>query len=431
MTRHLIEADLTWTGRRFEAGIHLIVEEGRITTVGRELGAPDLRLRRRALLPGFVNTHSHAFQRGLRGEGETFPEAAGSFWTWRQAMYGLVEDLDPTRLFDLSRNAFLEMRRSGTTTVGEFHYLHHQNPENLDFALDEAVLAAAREAGVRLVLLQTFYRTGGFGRPLEGAQRRFATPDLDGYWRQLDHLGANLGPNQSIGVVAHSLRAAAPEEIRALVAGARERGLPFHLHLEEQVLEVEDCIAALGKRPAEVLLDCLDGDLHGITAVHCSCTPAELLERLVAAGLTICLCPLTEANLGDGIPALADAPSVWEHLAIGSDSNLRIDPLEDLRWLDYGQRLATRARGVLRRSDGEVASLLLAAATAGGARSLGVHTGRIAPGYHADLVTIDLDCPELLGARPERLAEALIYGAGSSALRATAVGGAWHDLASR
>ncbi len=425
--RQLLEAELTWTGRRFETGVQIAVEADRIVAVGRELGTPQLRFERRALLPGFVDTHSHAFQRGLRGEGETFPEAAGSFWTWRQAMYALVEDLDPERVFDLSKQAFAEMRTAGFTTVGEFHYVHHRDPATLDFSLDDAILAAAREAEIRLVLLQTFYRRGGFRKELEGAQRRFATPDLDGYWRQFDRLAERLGPRQTMGVVGHSFRAAEPDELRELAAGARRRQLPLHLHLEEQVLEVEDCLAALGKRPAQVLWDTLDGDLQGVTAVHCTSTPAEWLERLTSAGMTICSCPLTEGNLGDGIPALVDAPSAWERLAIGTDSNLRIDPLEELRWLDYGQRLTTRSRGALRRPDGEVASLLLAAATTGGARALGIAGGRIAPGCVADFVAVDLDRPSLSGVRPERLGEALIYGAGSAAICATAVGGVWRE----
>jgi formimidoylglutamate deiminase len=425
--RQILEAELTWTGRRFESGVQIAIEEGRIAAVGRELGTTHQRLDRRALLPGFVNSHSHAFQRGLRGEGETFPEAAGSFWTWRQAMYALVQDLDPEKAFKLSKQAFTEMRSAGFTTVGEFHYIHHRRPEDLDFSLDDAILAAAREAEIRLVLLQTFYRRGGFRKELEGAQRRFATPDLDGYWKQFEALAARLGPLQTMGVVAHSLRAAEPEEIRLLARRARELHLPLHLHLEEQVLEVEDCVAAHGKRPAEVLYDTLEGDLSGVTAVHCTSTPAEWLERLTTAGMTICSCPLTEGNLGDGIPALVDAPSAWERLAIGTDSNLRIDPLEELRWLDYGQRLTTRSRGALRRPDGEVASLLLAAATSGGARALGLAGGRIAPGCVADFIAVDLDRPSLSGVRPERLGEALIYGAGSAAICATAVGGVWRE----
>ena len=190
MKEQILEADLTFTGQRFEAGIQLEVKGDRIVRVGRGLCQnPTLRLQQRALLPGFVNGHSHAFQRYLRGRGETFPQGAGSFWTWREAMYQLVESLDADRLFDISQHAFREMLRAGMTTVGEFHYVHHLSPgaESQDFAGDAVVVAAAREAGIRLVLLQTFYKTGAIGQPLQGGQRRFATPDLDAYWRQLDH----------------------------------------------------------------------------------------------------------------------------------------------------------------------------------------------------------------------------------------------------
>lgn len=429
MTRSTLEADLVWTGRRFEAGVQVAIEDGQIVAVGRELGRADQVLTRRALLPGFIDTHSHAFQRGLRGLGETFPAAAGSFWTWRQAMYALVERLDPDNVHDLSLAAFREMRRAGITSVGEFHYIHHADPDALDFRLDDAVLAAAVDAGIRIVLLETFYQHGGFGQPLAGGQRRFATPDLAAFLHHCDNLATRLPSLGTLGIVAHSLRAADPADIRAIAKVSRERHLPFHIHLEEQVREVDECLAYHGRRPAELLLEALDGDGSGVTAIHCSCTPPEWLERLVDAGVTICLCPLTEGNLGDGIPVLAEVPAAWSRLALGSDSNLRLDMFEEMRWLDYGQRLAARARGLLRREDGDAVSLLVAAATQGGARALGLPAGRIAPGHHADFVAIDLDRPELAGVRPDHLAEALVYGASAETIAATAVAGVWSPRA--
>ena len=199
-------------------------------------------------------------------------------------MYGLVDSLDPESFRALSLRAFLEMRRAGITTVGEFHYLHHASAEAADFRLDEALLDAAAEAGIRLVLLQAYYAAGGPGRPVEGAQRRFRSPSLDAYWRQMDRLAGLLDPElQSLGVVAHSLRAATPDETAALHAEAARRDLPFHLHLEEQVREIEECLEAYGARPMELLLDRIEVTPR-VTAVHCTHTAPEDMARFLRAG---------------------------------------------------------------------------------------------------------------------------------------------------
>ena len=239
MTDIVIEPDLTWTGEAFTPRVQIAVSgDGRIEAVGDLRRAPTHRLNRTALLPGFVNAHSHAFQRGLRGHGERFPAGTGSFWTWRQAMYGLVVSLDRPVLRALSVQAFREMRDAGITTVGEFHYVHHEREE--DFAFDEVVLEAAAEVGIRLVFLECFYATGAVGQPLQGAQRRFATPSLDDFFGRLDRLSLALDPaTQSLGAVAHSIRAATPAQIRAVYDEAVRRGLPFHVHVEEQRREIE------------------------------------------------------------------------------------------------------------------------------------------------------------------------------------------------
>ena len=451
---HVLEADLTWTGRRFEAGVRVTVgEDGRIADVTRggadvtagDEPAPVRRLPGRALLPGFVNAHSHAFQRGLRGRGETFPAEAGDFWSWRQEMYGLVSRLDRDTLFDLNLAAFREMRAAGITTVGEFHYLHHADPAERDFAFDEVVLAAAAEAPIRIALLEVFYAHGGIGEggrpePLAGGQLRFATPDEDAYWRQMDRLGSvvEANPLQSLGAVAHSIRAATPDQVARLHAEARRRGLPFHMHVEEQVREIETCTAAYGAPPMALLLDRLElgsGGAGRFTAVHCTHTEPDHLRRFLAAGGHPCVCPLTEANLGDGIPPLA---ALWQdgggdagRLCLGSDSNARISMLEVARWLEYGQRLAAQRRGVLRagrgHGEGEVAPGLLATATTGGASSLGIDAGRIEAGAWADFVTADLGHPRLAGSDADTLAAALIFGGGDSVLAESCLAGDWSD----
>jgi formiminoglutamate deiminase len=432
----VIEADWTWTGGRFAPGVQVRVgEDGRIAETGPLGLSPDMRLERRALLPGMVTAHSHAFQRGLRGRGETFPEGSGSFWTWRQAMYDLVEDLDPDAFEGLCRRAFREMRAAGITCVGEFHYLHHRWTADGggDYALDERVLRAAAAAGIRIALLQVYYRTGGIDQPLEGAQLRFGTPSPAVYWEQMARLREAVERTdprrQSLGASVHSIRAAGPEELAAVYDEARRRDLPFHIHVEEQRREIEEALAFYGKHPMTVLLDAL-GTATDVTAVHCTHTSAEDMERFLAGGGTVCLCPLTEANLGDGIAAL---PRIHQlggaagALCLGSDSNARISMLEEMRWLEYAQRLATESRGVLRDGEGSVGRVLFRAATEGGAQALGIDAGRIEPGCWADLFTLDLDAPTLAGWTPETLLDALVFGAGEEAIDATCVAGEWGE----
>ena len=422
----IIEADLTWTGSRFESGIRIALGgDGRIAEVGSLGKNPDQRLTGRALLPGMVIAHSHAFQRGLRGRGETFPAGAGNFWTWREAMYGLVGRLDTDELRALSLQCFREMRAAGVTTVGEFHYVHHRDPDALDFAFDEVVLAAAAEAGIRVAFIQSYYRTGAVGQPLEGPQRRFGTPSPEVYWQQMDRLAARLDPRrESLAASVHSLRAGGPDDLKAIYDEARRRGLPFHIHVEEQQREIDEVFAYYGQRPMALLLEAL-GTATDLTAVHCTHTNEEEMDRFLSAGGTVCLCPLTEGSLGDGIAKVPRVPPRRRAFCLGSDSNARISPIEEMRWLEYVQRLATQSRGVLRDRQGDVVRVLLEAATAGGAKALGVEAGRVEPGLWADFAAIDLDSPLLAGWTPETLLESMIFGAAEEVVAATCVGGEW------
>jgi formimidoylglutamate deiminase len=425
MSSTVIQADLTWTGGGFTPGLQVAVDSsGRIEAVGALERAPTHRLDRAALLPGFVDAHSHAFQRGLRGHGERFPAGAGSFWTWRQAMYGLVGSLDRSILRALCVQAFREMRDAGITSVGEFHYVHHEREE--DYAFDEVVLQAAADVGIRIVLLQCFYATGAIGRPLEGAQRRFATPSTDEFFRRLDVLAGRLdSATQSLGCVAHSIRAATPAQIRAVYDESVRRELPFHIHVEEQRKEIEECRHAYGRAPMAVILDALGrGDF---TAIHCTHTADRDMEAFLAAGGRVCLCPLTEGNLGDGIPELSLPHATGGRFCLGSDSNARLAMLEDMRWLEYGQRLKGEMRGALADGDGSVAQSLLDAATIGGGRALALEVGRIAPGAWGDFAVVNLDSPSLLGVAPARLLDALIFGAGNEVIAGTFVGGRWRE----
>ncbi len=443
--RRAVAADLTWVDGAFQPALAVWIDgEGRVDRVSpaseaaAAAAAPGgsapplelLRLERKALLPGFVNAHSHAFQRALRGQGERFPVGAqpgggaGTFWTWREAMYALVESLTPERLFDVTLQAYREMRRAGITCVGEFHYLHH-SASGGDFEGDDAVLAAAAEAGIRLVLLQTYYKTGGIGGPLQGAQRRFETTSLAEYWDQLEHLAGRVdGRTQTLGVVGHSIRAVPLQELRGLLAESRRQQLPFHIHVEEQQQEIAESRAFYGKRPLELLLE-QPGGLDGVTAVHCTHSRPDQLRRFVQLGGRICVCPTTEGNLGDGIPPLAAVAESHRRLSLGSDSNARISMLEEMRWLEYGQRLKSETRGVLADETGAVAPLLLAAGTSGGAAALRVPAGRIAPGAWADFVAVDLDSPLLAPGLQQGPLEAMLLGGTESLVAGSCVGGAW------
>ena len=428
MAQQIIEADLAWIGSpgRFESGIRIVIEpDGVISDVGPHISAtPTLRLRDRALLPGFVNVHSHAFQRGLRGHGELFPEGKGSFWTWREAMYQLVQTMNEDKLHRLSVQAFREMLAAGVTTVGEFHYLHHDSSLK-GYAYDEIMLRAAAEAGIRIALIQTYYNTGGIEEPLAGGQFHFRTQSPVEYWTQFDRLAAKLnGDRQTLAAAAHSIRAASIADIASLHEESIRRRLPFHMHVEEQPQEVHDCVQHYGKPPMAVLNEHLQINPM-FTAVHCTHTAAADMDDFLNAGGNVCINPLTEGNLGDGIPNLATIHKRNGHVALGSDSNLRLCWTEEMRWLEYGQRLSTQQRGLYVDDQGSVARKLLESATINGARCLGVKTGKIQAKNQADFAVIDLTAPALAGWTADTLLDALIFGTGNEAIAAVCVGGRW------
>lgn len=426
MQEQILAADLTWDGHAFRPNLQVLVRGDRIAGVGFFSHEPTMRLEGRALLPGFVDAHSHAFQRGLRGHGEQFPAGAGSFWTWRQAMYDLVSSLDRERLYRWSSQTFKEMLAAGITTVGEFHYVHHLS-EGEDFAGDEVVLQAARDVGIRVVLLLTFYRTGGVGEPLRGGQRRFSTQSLPQYWRQLEQLARHLAPStQSLGVVGHSLRAVTLDDLVELAAGARDRQLPFHIHVEEQRQEISACVEAYGAWPMELVLDKVRPDAS-VTAIHCTHSRATDLEAYLATGANICLCPLTEGNLGDGIfrfPHLRQAAN-QDQICLGGDSNARISMLEQMRLLEFVQRVSREERGVVCDPVGGNGRQLLQVATRGGARALGLPVGAIEKGYFADFVTLNLRHPSLDGIPHNTFEDGLVFGAADGTLAEVCVGGQW------
>jgi formimidoylglutamate deiminase len=434
----IFEPDLVYLDHRFVRGARIeITEDGHLGRVGSFEGAPVRRLPNRAIMPGFVSAHSHAFQRGLRGVGDRFPageernaEDPSGFFAWREAMYALVERLTPELVYATSRRCFAEMRAAGITAVGEFHYVRHADPGER-FVLDEQVVRAAAETGIRLTLINVYYQTGGIGQPLKGGQARFETRSVDEYLAQHDRLEA-LCRAQGFGVAmcAHSVRAAPLAAIRALHAESVRRGQPFHMHVEEVMAEVKACEAAHGKRPLQLLCDELEVDGR-FTAVHCTHSSAEDMRRFGARGGRVCLCPLTEGNLGDGVPDLPAMVQAGAGLCIGTDLNARIAPLEEVRTLEYVQRVADERRGVVRDAHGRTAEPLLAIATLGGAQALGLDAGTIAPGRLADLCALDLSHPTLAGIAPEELPAALVYGCSTEVVAATCVAGRWEDAGAR
>jgi formimidoylglutamate deiminase len=408
----VLEADLTWRRGRFESGVQVeLLDDGTIGRVGPGLTKDVERLGGEALLPGFVNAHSHSFQRGLRGKAESF----GSFWSWREEMYRLARSLDAERFRGLATLAFREMLASGITAVGEFHYLHHLEGSR-GYELDRAVVEAARVAGIRLVLLDVCYMAGDVGKPIERAQHRFESRSVDEFLESAERIGAQ-------GLVAHSIRAVPIDAVVRIHEEARRRGLVFHIHVEEQRQEIEASLAHYGKRPLALLLDRLEIGPE-TTAVHCTHSQEDDLARFLESGANVCVTPLTEANLADGLPPpLLARPGA--QVSLGSDSNLRIDFAEEMRLLEYGQRLRSEKRGIFVDGSGAVAPRLFEIASRGGARSLGLRAGEIETGCLSDFLTLNLRHPALQEIPSEDLMTGWVLGAGAQAIHRVAVSGRW------
>jgi formiminoglutamate deiminase len=384
-------------GAQVEAGVAIELDGDRIASVTPRAEPAGERLAG-VTLPGFANAHSHAFQRVLRGRTQ---RGRGSFWTWREAMYAAAAELDPDGYRELAAAVFGEMAAAGFTLVGEFHYVHH-GPDGTPYAdpnaMGRAVMDAAAATGVRLTLLDTCYLHGGIGAELEGPQRRFGDGSVDAWAQRVAAL--DDGPRLRIGAAAHSVRALEPGELAAVAEAAT--GRPLHAHVSEQPRENEECLAAYGRTPVQVLADagCLDGDFTAIHATHTS----EALPR-------VCLCPTTERDLADGVGRPAGA------FALGSDSNAVIDPFEEARAVELDQRLVTGERGHHEPED------LLSALTETGYAALGWDGGALRPGALADLVTVDLCSVRLRDAAD--IAGSLVYAAHPADVRRVMVGGEW------
>jgi formiminoglutamate deiminase len=404
-------------GEEATPGVLVGVEGERIVTVRVGVAeAPDGAVALSGYtLPGLANAHSHAFQRAFRGKTEVGP---GTFWTWREEMYAAAARLDPDLYFALARATFGEMALAGVTSVGEFHYVHHA-PDGSPYAdpnaMGAAVIAAAREAGIRITLLDTCYLHGGIGVELGAGQRRFSDGTVERWAERVDALES--GPTVRVGAAIHSVRAVAPEEAAAVAAWARERGAPLHAHVSEQPDENAASIAAYGRTPTEVLAEAGALD-ERFTAVHVTHPSDRDRELLGAAGATACFCPTTERNLADGIGPAAALRAAGARLAVGSDSQAVIDLFEEARAIELDERLARLERG------NQDAAALLAAATADGQRAIGwPEAGAIERGRLADLVNLSAAGVRLAGITPETAAPSIVFAASAAGVTNVIVGG--------
>jgi formiminoglutamate deiminase len=370
-------------------------------------------------VPGLHNLHSHAFQRAMAGLAETRGPQNDSFWTWRDLMYRFVARLDPARFEAIAAMAFAEMLESGFTRVGEFHYLHH-DPDGAPYAdpaeMAARVAAAAAQTGIGLTLLPVFYAHSGFGgQAPKPAQRRFIH-SIDSFAKLLDasrNAVAGLG-DAIVGIAPHSLRAVAPEELKQIATLAGDA--PVHIHIAEQTGEVDDCIAWSGKRPVEWLLANMD-----VNARWCLVHATHMTERetiaVARSNAVAGLCPITEANLGDGIFPAAEFLAAGGRIGIGSDSNVLIDAAEELRLLEYSQRLTRRSRNVLALSEGRsTGGELFRHALRGGAQALGVSNDGLAVGAGADIVSLDLRHPAMHAHMADEIFDSWIFAARGGAV---------------
>ena len=411
MTAYVLER--AWIDGRVAHSVHVGIENGRFVSVeenSTKSGNPLSGL----TLPGMANTHSHAFHRALRGRTQT---ERGTFWSWREQMYALADKLDPESYYELAKATFSEMVATGYTSVGEFHYLHHQ-PDGKTYddpnAIGKAVLSAARDAGIRITLLDTLYLSSGFGAAPAGVQVRFADQTEKDWRNRVDGLMAMADSNSLVGFAAHSVRAI-PKDAFVVFGEFVQAGVPLHIHLSEQVKENEGCQANYGMSPTALLAEV--GFLGPMTSVvHATHLSDEDIRILGDQQVFAAICPTTERDLGDGIGPTRALHIAGVKITLGSDSHAVIDGFEEMRAVELNERLATQERG--HWSAGE----LIAAATQNGQQSLGFfNAGEIKVGNRADLVTIDLNSPRTAGTGSDE--QTAVFGAGSADVKHVVVDG--------
>jgi len=372
------------------------------------------------VIPGFINCHSHSFQRAMAGLGERISLAAGedSFWSWREQMYHLVQSLTPDTFKDIADWLYVEMLEAGYTSVGEFHYLHNK-PNGARYA-DQSEMASRLyqsgvETGIRVCMLPVLYKNGGMGKALEPHQLPFGMADLAEYDAYHQQLQSKIPSGFGLGVAAHSIRGVDKASLKAFAALYQNRDIPVHIHIAEQPAEVEDSVAFYQKRPVDFLINDI-GINQNWTLIHATHVTDEERKAMAEVNAVVGICPLTEANLGDGIFPMKEFMAEKGAISIGSDSHIRIDPFEELRLIEYSQRYKLGARACLTHKDGVSPGHNLAAACyAGGSQSLKLNTGYLKDGFKADFVEIREDHPAMLRQDPATMWDEMIF-AGSREL---------------
>jgi formimidoylglutamate deiminase len=427
----LFWAPQAWINGRWQHGVCLEVDgRGHWSRIATDMHhAPEsATVLQGPILPGMVNAHSHAFQRAFAGLSERRESDADDFWSWRDRMYGVALRITPAQLRAVAAQLYVEMLQGGYTQVCEFHYLHHQesgahysDPASMAWAVADA----ATDAGLGLTMLPVLYERAGFTQPsLRADQRRFAgTPD---FIAALQHTLATSGRALlNAGISIHSLRAAAPASITQLLARVGQQDMPIHIHIAEQMQEVRDCLAHTGRRPIDWLADALPLDARW-QLVHATHTQPGEIEAVATSGAGIVICPSTEGNLGDG---LADIPAWLQQgvpMAIGSDSHVCRQWNEELRWLEYGQRMHLQKRNVAASpttGQSATASRLFDAALRAGGRAAGQKDWGLSAGARADMLVLDLHTPGLLGIPPSHVLDAAVFACDSSPIRDVFVAG--------
>ncbi|HVX06211.1 MAG TPA: formimidoylglutamate deiminase [Rhodanobacteraceae bacterium] len=369
------------------------------------------------------NLHSHAFQRAMAGLAERRGQGDDSFWTWREAMYGFASRIGPDALRAVAAQLYVEMLKAGYTRVCEFHYLHNA-PDGAPYAdraaMSRAIIEAARDAGIGLTLLPVLYITGGFdGRPLSDRQRRFGL-SVDAYLRLLDSLCALESSAVRVGIALHSLRAVPEAAMREVLESSFARDRVIHIHIAEQIGEVQDCLGIRGARPVQWLFEHADVDARWCL-VHATHLDDQEMRAIAKSGAVAGLCPTTEANLGDGLFPLANYLDTNGVFGIGSDSHISVSPVEELRWLEYGQRLLTRHRNVAARKPGaSVGETLWAAAWRGGRQASGLREAS-----SRDVVVLDDSSPLLAARDEESVLDTFLFAGNTPLVRDVQVGGEW------
>lgn len=396
-------------------GVRLHLEDGRIGYIDMGVEANGQDERHAIGIPGLCNVHSHGFQRGMAGLAEVRGPEGDNFWTWREVMYRFLDRLDPEQIEAVTALAYLEMLERGFTRAGEFHYLHH-TPAGSPYAnigeLAERIGAASEATGIGLTLLPVFYAHANFGgAPPTHGQRRFINT-VDQFAALLEascKVAANI-PGANVGIAPHSLRAVTSSELQAILplSGAG----PIHIHAAEQTKEVEDCIAWSGQPPVEWLLDHARVDERWCLVHATHLTQSETV-RLAKSGAVAGLCPITEANLGDGIFPARDYLNQSGRIGIGTDSNIQIDAAAEMRALEYAQRLSSRSRNVLSDAEGRsTGRQLFERALSGGSHALGQERYGIREGAPADLVSLNADDPVFFGRKGDAILDSWIFAGG-------------------